>query len=374
MKKTMLLTAVLIAFSMMSNAQPKNIELRYSGYILIAQTQRTTEAGVVPFVSSKHDSLPKEKAHYRFGLLYSDANATVLELLNAESNTSIKKITVEEFFGKEGANWKPLPQESKTTAASNVAAFQVQSGGNSLKVIREISVTKNEHLPLGKGLVIKISLIAEKPLKIKTNFFGQARGTLSANGSTITIASNDTTLSLNPMIVFSYTPKTVIEVFTEQNLSKSFTATNDTVNVASATTTEIFSLTACGTTVQFSDYISRQAENLQSYFATRKSIPDMISATTANKTSTSPGDTVEYTIYSHNIGTGAATDISVNNIIPRGTVYLEGSATNDESSISLSREEAQLPKQGRVTNITWKFTSPFTPGEEKSVRFKVIVQ
>ena len=100
----------------------------------------------------------------------------------------------------------------------------------------------------------------------------------------------------------------------------------------------------------------------------------MISVTTVNTTSAKPGDTLTYTIYSHNIGTAGAADIVINNPVPSGSSFVEGSATGQGTAITVSRGPASGQKQGKASAITWKYKSAFQPGDSRSVSFKVIAQ
>jgi len=81
-----------------------------------------------------------------------------------------------------------------------------------------------------------------------------------------------------------------------------------------------------------------------------------------------------FLLYSHNIGTAAATANALNNIIPAGTSYLEGSAEGKGSTIIYTRKESKLPQIGQVTNITWKFQDPMYPGEQRTASFRVEIQ
>jgi uncharacterized repeat protein (TIGR01451 family) len=156
--------------------------------------------------------------------------------------------------------------------------------------------------------------------------------------------------------------------------NSSFTLSNSSISANPKASTVLFSFTITGTSVEFAEHTTKQIENIASYLTSKKAAPNMVSITTVNKTSVSPGDTLIYTIYSHNIGTAPAADIVINNPMPEGSTYIEGTAAGTGTTVSVSREPSNGTQAGRAKSISWNYNNPFLPGEERSVSFQVIAR
>lgn len=107
------------------------------------------------------------------------------------------------------------------------------------------------------------------------------------------------------------------------------------------------------------------------------------------------GDVIVYTIAYVNEGVTEATDASVIDPIPEGTVYVIGSAGGENTVVSFSvdggrsyvtppvvtyveksggtREAVPVPPE-KYTHVKWLFTEPVQPGQAGSVTFKVHVK
>lgn len=382
MKKLNLILINLLIFSCFTYAQQiRSVELKYPMFKLAVSTHiQPADAEFVPFAMAKHDSLPKKSEKRRFGILFSEdaknlGRTTLMEIFDAQTNKSIKKISLDEYYGKESANWKLITAESKATAKKITSAFDVKGTDRSFKLIREVEVKDDNNLPTGKGVSINFYIRSTTAGILKAIFYGKAEGVIKTDSSTIIIGSAEPEVKINPMLVVGASPKAQVQYDPNQKKDKLqlFTIIGDTVSVVAQKQTLLFSLNVSGTTVGFKEHIEKQAVNLGKYFRTLKSVPDFAAVTLSDKQSTKPGDTVTYTIIYHNIGSGAGKDIAVNNQIPRGTVYIEESAEGVGSDITFARGPARGNIPGIVSNIQWKFKDLIRPGEERSVKYKVRV-
>jgi uncharacterized repeat protein (TIGR01451 family) len=111
-----------------------------------------------------------------------------------------------------------------------------------------------------------------------------------------------------------------------------------------------------------------QARNILEYARTGADKPELVAVTTVDRASTSPGDTVTYTMEYCNIGTAPGTGIEIRNAIPAGARYIEDTAAGDGSTIDVIRSYQRVAQ-----SIEWKFQEPILPGQRRTVRFKVIV-
>jgi uncharacterized repeat protein (TIGR01451 family) len=378
------LVYVLVVFCIESSIglSQKVIELQYPTYTLsvFAQPRSEDESKVAPFITA-HQLTGKGKELGPFGVLLKEkgesiGNQTILEIIDAVKNVSIKKISLNEYYGKETSSWKSIAAESKTLSGKIISAFRIQIGAYNIKLTREITATEERNLPLGKKMIVAFSAESDTSLKLKVKFFGIAEGSWKSAGKSFFISDGDSLSAIHPTLIFHPLQVSNIDAgsSSKKNTPKHFTVTSKEIPVPRNIQTTIYALEVTGTTVSFKEHIAQQAENLQTYFNTHIGRPAVVAVSQANKSTTRPGDTLTFLLYSHNIGTAAATENTLNNIIPVGTQYIEGSAEGAGSTISFTRTEAVLPQIGLVSNITWKFKDPIYPGEELTASFKVIIQ
>jgi len=109
----------------------------------------------------------------------------------------------------------------------------------------------------------------------------------------------------------------------------------------------------------------------------------------------SPGDTIEYTIYAKNTGTGVMVDPEIVDPIPEGLSYVTDSATGENCQIFFSINDglqysewpvmvqmendsgaqiAQRAEPEQVTHIKWIVNERIPAGSEKILSFRAVVQ
>lgn len=306
---------------------------------------------------------------YQFGVFLpfggaSPEEAPALDLIVAGSAAPLRTITAGELLGMENASWKVLPNRSKTTKTSTISCFEFTARGAVYRFIKTVELKKDNALPLGKSLNLSFSLETPAPAKFSARLHASFVGILNGGDGIYTIGSTDTMLAGHPYIIFRTTPVAAV-LQTDSNL----TVTSAEVETGTKATSPMITFTITGTSVRFAEHASKQSENLTAYFNNKKTAPSMISVTTVNKTMAHPGDTLTYTIYYHNIGTAPAADITLTNPIPTGAVYIEKSAAGPGTTITIAR--AGQSAKSAATSVAWKYKTPFLPGEERFVSFKV---
>ena len=372
---------IFFAFSAIALAQ-KVVELQYPTYsvIVFSQLRSEDEMKDAPFLTARQRTV-KGKELRPFGILLREKGKssdmqTVLEIIDAEKNVSIKKVSLAEYFGKETASWQTIGAESKTSPQKIVSVFRIQSGVYNFKLIRELAITEDRNLPLGKKINMAFSMESKNPLKLRVKFYGLAEGTWKSLGNSLLISDLDTVSRIHSTLVFHPLQESTIDVArpSKKGDAPRFIVTTKVTSLPTNTPTIVFTIEVAGTSILFDGYIVRQAENIQTYFNTHIGKPAIVTVTQASKASSHPGDTLLFLLYSHNIGTAPAIENTLNNIIPAGTLYLEGTAEGKGSDITYTRRQAAPPQMNPVTNITWKYQDPIYSGEERIASFKVVVQ
>jgi len=376
-----LFIAIFFAFSAIALAQ-KVVELQYPAYsvTVFSQPRSEDEMKDAPFLIARQRTV-KGKELRPFGMFLREKGKssdlqTVLEIIDAEKNVSIKKVSLAEYFGKETVSWQTIGAESKTSPKKIISVFRIQSGAYNFKLIRELAITEDRNLPLGEKINMAFSMESNNPLKLRVKFLGIVEGTWKSLGNSLLISDLDTVSRIHSTLVFHPLQEGTIEVTrpSKKGDAPRIIVTSKVTSLSTNTPTIVFSIELAGTSISFDRHIAQQAENIQSYFNTHIGKPAIVTVTQASKASSHPGDTLLFLLYSHNIGTAPAIENTLNNIIPAGTLYLEGTAEGKESDITYTRREATPPQMNPVTNITWKYQDPIYSGEERIASFKVVVQ
>lgn len=355
----------------------RGIEAKFPQYkvTLPVTLEGNADRDMVPLVDGKLDRLPKKSEQSRFGIFYkqfSNALGTtpVVEIIDGANDQVIKTVTLEEYFGKESASWKRIAAESKSSPTSIVSAYSVREGLYDLKIIRTISAVDAREIPAGKNVTLSFSVQSKSPLKVKARFMGVAEGTLTVSGTTLSITADDTLAGLTPALVLHAEPNASIQ----SSSARQFSIGTGPVDVKANQLTPVLSLKMTGTTIGFREHIKEQVTALEGYYSTGTTTPNLVATIVPSKRSGSPGDTITYTVYYHNIGTAAAVGVKLTNPIPSGARYVEGSAKGAGSDFSLKRVPSTPPNVAEVSEITWTLKNDIPPGQERSATYKVILK
>ncbi|MFC2084623.1 hypothetical protein ACFLS9_06175 [Bacteroidota bacterium] len=318
----------------------------------------------IPFVLASNIS--KKNSDY-FGLVYSSNNTTVLNIQDVANNISIIKVTLDELFGKESTEWNIIKNESSSSESKLVNAYQINTGNYNFKLYISIEKKVDLNLPKGNSILFDVSAESSSNLDLKVQFTSEVVGKTNITENTFSIETSDTLIAFRPQLIFKVFPESEIKIEESENLlsinsSTSILPVNNKLS--------LFTIEFCGTSVGFQEYVSRQVSNVINYWKTQVGKPDFVAVTFVDNAIASPGDTVKYSIYYHNIGSGVGIDIIVNNLIPNGAAYIENSAEGESSLINITRKPI-LGNKEIASNIAWNYSEPIYPGEERRVSFKV---
>ena len=349
--------ALLLMAAAIASAQ---VSIHYPGYTLsvAAGFSGSPDAGIIALAAGKLDKLPSKNPESRFGIVYRDdaqslSTATLMEIFDASTNTVIKKVTLDEYYAKEPLRWN----------------------NGAMKLTREVKLVENANLPAGKQIRIDFKLESEKAVKVYVKFYGKAEGLFKSARRTFSISNMDPLTTERPAIIGSVEQaKQITGEPLKKGKPQSFTVTTSALAVEAGHEASLFTLDIVGTSVPFAGSVGQQAANLQAYLTAHKAAAKIAVETVPDKQKASPGDTLTYKIYYHNIGTDDAADMSVSGPIPEGTTYVEGSAAGEGTKISLERKKTTVPQTGAVININWNDQRLLKPGEQRWVEYKVVTR
>ena len=372
------LIALTICLTAMNYAQGRtDITLPYGGQRLTVPAQiSTAKEGNHVFILAGREVALSGKTPAAYGIQVNGKgnnplSQTLIELRDGAGNRTLGKISAGEFFGNESSDWKILPRESGTGDDKAVSAFSLAAAGQHLKFYRTVEIVQDEHLPGGKGLMMTFAIKSGQPAEMSMRFMGASDGWFRSEEHSCVMGDAQEEQKCKSMIVLKVdnTGSLTPEGKPKKGEPNRFVIQSPPVKLIPDSQTTMISFLVAGTTIGQPEHARKQADDMVAYFTTRSSKPDLAALTTVDRQNTNPGDTVLYTIAYHNIGTAAAKDITINNPVPVGTDYIENTVEGDGGTVNLTRSP-----QNSVTSIEWKFGTQISPGDFRSVRFKVIVR
>ena len=381
MKTLLSISLLIVLIAVPAFGQSTNsVSVHYPLFTLTAVSNDAADKGLAPFVVGKFDEVPAKNPTSRFGLLYREYASksndfTMMEIIDAASNKIIKKISLGEYYGVETSSWKNIPAENTSSESSATSVFLCTVKEGEFKLSREISIVTDQNLPLSTKLMMTLSLQPKVAIKLKVKFYGIAEGLVSSSGKSISIVDSEPLVKIHPAIIAFIPEAYQIKVEPQKKGKPStFSVITNEASLNAGKKEVVFSMAISGTTVTFPGQIEKQLNNLSNYFNTNRPTPDMAVITQPNKLKALPGDTLMYTISYHNIGTDVATDISLVGPIPVGAEYVDGSTESNETTMTLIRKEAKAPSVGAVTSVNWNDKRTIKSGEERWVRYKVVIR
>jgi uncharacterized repeat protein (TIGR01451 family) len=371
MKTIVILAILLVTVSAVVAAQTAGsagaVTLKYPQYTLSAGTSASTGASFIV-------ALPDTGTTGFAGLSYKEDSANlgkiaVLDIIDGTTNKLIKSVNAAEYFGTEDSSWKADSTGSSTSAAGVTSAFTVKVGKKSFDLIRTVETATDANLPLGKILRVAFAVKSKQAMSVKVKFYGKAYGAVATKAGGFWISGPAQTL------VFHLSASTVVLGAANKGGSQGVTATSAAVKLAAGKSTDVLSITVMGTSVTHAKFVAQQAGILQKYAETKKAgRPMIVNSMVPNRTSTSIGDTVMYSLYYDNIGLSTAAEITVSDPLDAHLNYVEGSASGNGADVTFEKTPGTPPAHDRVTKINWKFSAPILPGEERVVSFKALIQ
>ena len=146
------------------------------------------------------------------------------------------------------------------------------------------------------------------------------------------------------------------------------------VNADDKTWSSLFSFGFAGSTTENYEKALAQINHASARLTTGEAVPELAIFNTADKVSTTPGDTVTYTIVYQNIGSALAKSVQISNPIPDGVKLIESSVESTDNDVEIERKPNPAPQLGVPTLVRWKIKSMILPGEEGKVTMKVVVE
>lgn len=357
MKKILLvIISVAVVFSMILGQQ-KNTGVAISfpqHSVEFFARPSITNATLLPFIQAK------TKSGDVFGINFQGISGTAPFIeLNDANGKVITTMTVNDFLGK------------STGKGIKLISSKIAGSGNKSENIYEITSSQGKYSIIISSLATSDRSTKETPAKLLVRMVAKnipasistARIILPVDGTAETKVNGVIVTgkkSVQPMYISIYPKAEKI------NLEKKNVSLAMTVSKSFNETLLLFLSIDCADTKEAA------SAALQSIDQSKENNISIV--TISNKTTAEPADTVTYHVICTNIGKGSVSDIIVTNPISAGTIYLEGSASGDDTQITFDRNPAVAPQVGEVKMIKWKLSKSLNIGEEKIVTFKVVVQ
>src|ERR1051326_5358270 len=293
----------LLSFGSISLAEsPRPMAVRYPAYQLIASTAFTGASGsrdvsMIAAVPNVKKGSPSASFGLRFnGNAREISRTPFLELREQPSNALIRTITVGEYLGIEGTNWKRVFASSGSAPLQEVTSFRFSASGQTFIMTRTIEVSDDEALPMGALLATTLSLTAERATRVSVRLLAHLTGGYSYETNSLLLGDSlelEKSASLLVMTVDSENAIRLQSSGGHQNGSVSIASARPVV-LASGKEMNVMRLSFAGTTVSGGGNALRQARNILEYCKNRSKRPEVIATTRVNDDTPQSGDTVKY--------------------------------------------------------------------------------
>jgi uncharacterized repeat protein (TIGR01451 family) len=350
-----IVVAALLVATAAASGQP--VSASYGALTITVPAARAAArgAGGIALVGASTSGAPG-----RFGVVYAGAAAAkepVLELRDA-SEKLLRTVTAGDLLGRTSAGWKVTPG-GKGAPGATTTRYAFSAGGAQYTLTWSVAPVADAHLPVGRGIAMTFLLASDRASSVRARFLGAAAGRCMGDATGCFIADS---ASGQAVVV------TGGKLASARTSGGRFQIEGPVVDLAPKSAATLLKITIAGTTAGLAAQAETQSRNILEYERTGAEEPEIVAVTRVDRTSTSPGDTVTYTIEYCNIGTAPGTGIEIRNAVPTGTRYIEDSAAGTGSLIDVIRSYERVAR-----SIQWTFPEPILPGERRTVRFKAIV-
>ncbi|MDE3058225.1 MAG: DUF11 domain-containing protein [Bacteroidota bacterium] len=362
MKKVLSVAVIAASVCFFNVSFGQKAVLSMGDYSISVLTEPAREAGQFGFIQAM--SVNAKKGEEPFGFWYSGA---VLELKDAATKKTIATVTADEL-----ANGK-----SEAVTGGTQTTYTVGKGGKKFDLMIESVMKPDAGMPLGEMLVVSFKVKGvsaakvSAELKMKTDGAAEKLGTsgIAVNRIVKDIASY-------PAIVLTAVKPVKITVSKrlKKELQQNVSIESANISLSAAEWSSLCVFDVNGSTVDDAVKSVAQAHRIINHVSAKESTPEVVMFNRTSSPTTTPGDTITFTISYVNIGSGTATDAEITNPIPAGTVYLEGSAAGDGTEVSIDRKPAAGNQLGEAALVRWKVTKAIFPGEGGSVSMKAVVR
>lgn len=358
--KRLSILVVGIMVVVMGIAAPKpNVTLNYKNFSLsFAHQPLLTNRKLLPFIDGEISG-SKERIGIYFG--QTEATSPVLEILDGKGSP-IKSLSVNDIIGKgisKEENLLPSASSLKPRRAENIYSVRLPQGD--VRVIVKAIATGDESKN-DQELVITFSLSAKASLAASLRLTLPYVGTGEAGESGMSVTSKNGTTALAAS-VFPFGNRISIE-------KNKFVITSGTQAVEAGEENAFVWLVIKGVTSSSSNDVRTQVQKIVKHSVVGQDEPRLVVVNTADKERLQQSDTAAYTIICTNVGTGDASNVVLGNPIPKGTKYLQNSATTLGTKFEVTKG---LQSAGEES-LKWTLVNPLKPGEERMLSFKLILQ
>jgi uncharacterized repeat protein (TIGR01451 family) len=356
MKRIILILSALTMWLCASNAEvkPLGVAVAYPHQTVEFFPQPQQVSGpAIPLL------LVKTTGGDSFGIRFQsvDGNASFIDLLDA-SGKVVRTISVNDILGKASDGVKLVSSVIAGSSNRSENTYDVtMPQGKATLVISSLATAGVSTKDAPAKLIVKIALMNAPASVVSAKITLPFDGSAEAKTNGFVLAGHTSTQAITAT-VFPQPEKVAIA-------GKTVTITTKPAKMKNEIVVGMLTIDAANT---------KNEAAAQLLTAEKSTANDITIVTTADKASAQPADTVTYRIVCSNIGKGSVSDIVITNPVSAGTHYLEGSAAGDETQITLDRAAAAAPQLGAVRSIKWKLVNKLSPGDEKVVSFKVIVE
>jgi uncharacterized repeat protein (TIGR01451 family) len=349
-----ILILIATTLNVIAAEQYNSVSVKYKSMTLaFVQQPLKADAKLLPLIDGTITGGSKE----RFGIYLggTPSSTTILEILD-NTNAVVKSISINDLLGKGISRETNVLASSKPRRAFNTYVIRLPQGDAEL-VIK--SIATGDEFAADQQLIVIFALKTASPMAAALRLQLPCLGTSETAGNGFVIVAKSGAAAFAASVIQSRA------VIADKN---KITITSDVKTTEAASETAMLWLVIKGVTSSSPTDAKTQALRVIKDNAQQAGQPQLVIVNAADKEKLTKADTTSYSIICVNIGTGDATSIVLANPIPKGTKYVAGSGTREGAVLNEENENSE------VQNLKWTFSTPLSPGQERIVRFKVVVQ
>lgn len=365
MRKNLLLAILsLLAANAVGAEKSNTVSVKYGSFTLAFFQQPVLADGkTLPFIEGVVNAGSKDGFGVSFGSV--PQTSPVFEILD-DQNRVVKVLTVNDLIGK------GVPVEQRVLPGTTVGqARRVENiytvalpQGKAQVVVKAMATgdASSSDQELVVTFSLKIGAVKHAALRLSLPFSGVAHAT--QGGVVLMPKSGGAAIATS---VFPLTHQLQVE-------KGNVVVTSAPVSTNESAETALLWLVMKGvpsSSGSLSTDAKTQAIDVIAANTSSVDEPRLVVVNAVNKEKFSQSDTASYTLVCANIGTGEAINVVLGNPVPKGSRYIEGSATT--LGMIFKVENGNEGQSGEAQSLTWTIPRAFKPGEERIVSFKVVL-
>jgi uncharacterized repeat protein (TIGR01451 family) len=358
--KSLIILGLLLAFPLYGQQSGTELTMTSNQLAVSFSTQAHSGAIILPLIEAKFLSGKKEQ----YGIIFhsNQSKAAFVEILD-ENGKVVKSISVDEFVGKKSSQGVTIVKNI-VTGSGRVAEsdLEIKTASGTVHLYSDALLVGTKNNSADPEYIVETFSLSSEParkLAVRLNLAVEGNADVKKDG--IVLSGK---LSASAVAV-SVLPTGSMIASSKNNV----TITTPAAEVSGKTS--VLWLTVAGESA--ASLASAKSSSAAKIVAAGKNSADakLVIVNTISKSDAQPGDTVTYSVVCKNIGIGSASNISLSNPVPNGTLYLNGSASEDGATVNFEKDQNG---SDAVKKITWGLLEPLSGGTQKSVHFKVIIQ